>query len=57
MPTLLPIEGYRFCFFSDERKEPPHVQVRKGSSVPKLWLRPIESDRLREELARLTFGD
>lgn len=42
MPTLLQIEGYRFYFFSDERHEPPHVHVRKGDSVAKLWLRPIE---------------
>ena len=42
MPTLLVIEGFRFYFFSDERQEPPHVHVRKGDSVAKLWLRPVE---------------
>ena len=41
MPTLLRIEGFRFYFFSDERQEPPHVHVRKGDSVAKLWLRPV----------------
>jgi hypothetical protein len=41
MPTLLLIEGFRFYFFSDERQEPPHVHVRKGDSVAKLWLRPV----------------
>jgi hypothetical protein len=42
MPTLLWIEGFRFYFFSDERQEPPHVHVRKGDSVAKLWLRPVD---------------
>lgn len=47
MPTLLLIEGYRFYFFSDERQEPPHVHVRKGNSVAKLWLRPVDFARCR----------
>lgn len=47
MPTLLLIEGYRFYFFSDERQEPPHVHVKKGNSVAKLWLRPMDFDRAR----------
>ena len=42
MPTLLLVEGFRFYFFSEERQEPPHVHVRKGDSVAKLWLRPVE---------------
>jgi len=42
MPTLLLIEGLRFYFFSDERQEPPHVHVRKGDSVAKLWLLPVD---------------
>jgi hypothetical protein len=42
MPTLLRVEGFRFYFFSDERQEPPHVHVRKGDSVAKLWLQPVE---------------
>jgi hypothetical protein len=42
MPTLLLIEGFRFYFFSDERQEPTHVHVRKGDSVAKLWLLPVE---------------
>jgi hypothetical protein len=41
MPTLLLIDGFRFYFFSDERQEPPHVHVRKGDSVAKLWLQPV----------------
>ncbi len=42
MPTLLRVEGFRFYFFSDERQEPPHVHVRKGDSVAKLWLQPLD---------------
>jgi hypothetical protein len=42
MPTLLLIEGFRFYFFSDERQEPPHVHVRKGDSVAKLWLLRVD---------------
>lgn len=41
MPTLLLVEGFRFYFFSNERQEPPHVHVRKGDSVAKLWLQPV----------------
>ncbi len=42
MPTLLLVEGLRFYFFSDERQESPHVHVRRGDSVAKLWLRPVD---------------
>lgn len=42
MPTLLVVAGLRFYFFSDERQEPPHVHVRKGDSVAKLWLLPVD---------------
>jgi hypothetical protein len=41
MPTLLVVEGFRFYFFSDERQEPPHVHVRKGDNIAKLWLQPV----------------
>ena len=27
MPTLLQTEGFRFFFYSNERREPPHVHV------------------------------
>ena len=42
VPTLLVIDGFRFYFFSDERQEPQHVHVRKGDSVAKLWLHPVD---------------
>lgn len=41
MPTLLLVEGFRFHFFSREGSEPPHVHVRKGDAIAKLWLRPV----------------
>jgi hypothetical protein len=42
MPTVLLAEGYRFFFFSNEGQEPPHVHVRKGSGVAKVWLEPVQ---------------
>ena len=42
MPKVLQTEGFRFFFFSDERQEPPHVHVRKGDSVAKLWPHPVD---------------
>jgi hypothetical protein len=41
MPTLLRVEGFRFFFFSNEGQEPPHVHVRKGDGLAKLWLEPV----------------
>jgi hypothetical protein len=41
MPTVLVAEGFRFYFFSNEREEPPHVHVRKGDGVAKVWLSPL----------------
>jgi hypothetical protein len=38
VPTLLRVEGFRFFFFSNERGEPPHVHVVKGSGTAKVWL-------------------
>ena len=57
MPTLLVVEGYRFFFFSNEREEPPHVHVRRGGGLAKIWLEPVRlahSQGLRPaELKRL----
>lgn len=44
MPTLLLVDGFRFHFFSREGNEPPHVHVRKGDAIAKLWLRSVQLD-------------
>lgn len=41
MPTVLVVEGYRFFFFSNESEEQPHVHVRKGGGLAKIWLEPL----------------
>jgi hypothetical protein len=40
MRTLLRVEGFRFFFFINESQEPPHVHIRKGDGLAKLWLAP-----------------
>jgi len=44
VPTLLVVDGFRFHFFSREGSEPPHVHVRMGDAVAKLWLQPVQLD-------------
>jgi len=39
MPTILKWKGYRFFFFSNEKKEPPHVHVAKDGCEAKFWLK------------------
>lgn len=41
MPTVLRSGPYRFYFFSNDRREPPHVHVDAGGNTAKLWLNPI----------------
>lgn len=41
MPTTLRTGSYRFHFYSDEGKEPPHIHVEYGASECKFWLSPI----------------
>ncbi len=41
MPTVLRIRGYRFYFFAEERREPAHIHVDKGSGTAKLWLKDL----------------
>ena len=40
MPTI-PIEGYKFRFYSSDINEPPHVHVFRGGNVAKIWLQPV----------------
>lgn len=42
MPTVLRIGRYRFNFFSNENREPPHVHIKAGGDQAKFWLDPIE---------------
>lgn len=38
MPTILFIDGWRFFFYSNEKREPIHVHVQKGEKECKYWL-------------------
>lgn len=40
MPTVLRSGPYRFFFYSNERREPPHVHVRRDNCFAKFWLTP-----------------
>ncbi len=42
MPTLLQTEGFRFFFYSNERREPPHVHVEMAGGEAKVWLEPVQ---------------
>lgn len=58
MPTVLRTGPYRFFFVSLDRREPPHVHVRRENKVAKLWLDPVMLERAggfnRAELNTLT---
>lgn len=41
MPTILRVKGYRFFFFSNERKEPAHIHIEQAENYAKFWLEPI----------------
>lgn len=41
MPTVLRIDGYRFFFYSNENREPPHIHVESGDGLAKFWLEPV----------------
>jgi hypothetical protein len=45
MPTILYEQGFRFAFYSADRREPPHVHVFKGGAEAKWWLDPIAEAR------------
>lgn len=45
MPTVLRIGAYRFHFYSDEGKEPPHIHVETPEGECKFWLQPIRLAR------------
>jgi hypothetical protein len=45
MPTVLRIGAYRFHFYSDEGKEPPHIHIETPEGECKFWLDPIRLAR------------
>ena len=62
MPTVLRVGSYRFHFYSDESREPPHIHIRSPQGECKFWLEPIGlaqnrgiSARELREIERLVF--
>jgi len=62
MPTILRIGPYRFHFYSDESREPPHIHIRTAGRECKFWLENISLARNRgipshdlREIERLVF--
>lgn len=41
MPVVFRIGRYRFVFFSNEGKEPPHIHIKAEGDQAKFWLEPI----------------
>lgn len=41
MPTVLRVEGYRFYFYANDSKEPPHIHVQYAGQTAKFWLNPV----------------
>ncbi|MFH1076387.1 MAG: DUF4160 domain-containing protein [Pseudomonadota bacterium] len=41
MLTVLRIDSYRFHFYSDEGKEPPHIHIATPDGECKFWLEPV----------------
>jgi hypothetical protein len=42
MPVVLRIGRYRFFFFSNEGREPPHIHVSASGDEAKHWLDPVQ---------------
>ncbi|MBI5074504.1 MAG: DUF4160 domain-containing protein [Nitrospirae bacterium] len=45
MPTVLRVGPYRFHFYSDELREPPHIHVESPAGECKFWLDPVRLAR------------
>ncbi len=45
MPTIRTIGPYRFFFYADEGKEPPHVHVERENKKAKFWLTTIRLEK------------
>jgi len=66
MPTVLVLDGWRACFYSNESDGQMHVYASKGDAECKFWLYPdqyvIEEDfehnltpRARREIRRILY--
>jgi len=57
MPSILVVEGFRFFFYSNENKEPPHIHIVKGDATAKFWLDHIKeaysNDFSKKELKKI----
>jgi hypothetical protein len=42
VPTILRVNEFRFFFFSNEEKEPPHIHVESNDNYAKFWLEPVQ---------------
>jgi hypothetical protein len=47
MPTVLKVGGWRFHFYSDEGREPPHIHVECADGECKFWLAPVRLARVQ----------
>jgi len=45
VPTVLRVRGYRFFFFSNERRKPAHMHVEQADRYAKFWLSPVSLAR------------
>ncbi|MBI5303163.1 MAG: DUF4160 domain-containing protein [Chloroflexi bacterium] len=41
MPTALLLGPYRFFFYANDRREPPHIHVERERKKAKFWLDPV----------------
>ena len=41
MPTVLRVGRFRFFFYSNEGREPPHIHVKASGDEAKFWLDPV----------------
>jgi len=41
MPSVLRVHGFRFHFYANEGREPPHIHVRSAEGAAKFWLLPV----------------
>lgn len=47
MPVVLRDGPYRFFFYAGDRREPPHIHVRRDREEAKFWLGPVRLERNR----------